>query len=276
MAVAVADISLGARDVGGQPLAVLHGNKPVLTAMPDLDGHPDVAEIKPPASHVRRSVIPPALVARSQAVAEAVGEPLGQLPGQGFSVHGREETLQGLSELLRRRRDSLLPVLAVLAAGRLRVGEEQLYALGVEFAHPVEVVEALDTVGRERCHRRDSDRHVWQQGRAPQGVRAASGYAPDAKPVVPERLGDGADILCSRRHGVTWVGGRAAVARAVIADQADALLLGVGDPPAVQVPGVRRASVDEDRLSMRFTGYLHAKFTPIAGRYGPGLDPAGH
>src|SRR6266487_4073586 len=109
MAVAVADISLRTRDVGGQPLAVLHGNKAILTAMPDLDGHPDVVEIEPPASQVRHPVIPPALVARSQAVVGAVGEPLGQLPGQGFSVHGRVETLDALSELLRRRGDSLLP-----------------------------------------------------------------------------------------------------------------------------------------------------------------------
>src|SRR6185312_14531723 len=50
MAVAVADIGLRTRDGGGQPLAVLRGNKPVLAAMPDLDGHLDVAEIKPPAS----------------------------------------------------------------------------------------------------------------------------------------------------------------------------------------------------------------------------------
>jgi len=27
---------------------------------------------------------------------------------------------------------------------------------------------------------------------------------------------------------------------------------------------------------VRFTGYLHAQFTPIAERYGPGLDLAGH
>jgi hypothetical protein len=60
----VADISLSARDVGGQPLAVLYGNKPVLAPVPDLDRHPDVAEIEPPASQVRRSVIPPALVGR--------------------------------------------------------------------------------------------------------------------------------------------------------------------------------------------------------------------
>ena len=50
MAVAVADIRLRARDAGGQPLAVLHGNKPVLTTVPDLDRHPDVAETEPPAS----------------------------------------------------------------------------------------------------------------------------------------------------------------------------------------------------------------------------------
>jgi hypothetical protein len=46
--VAVADVSLRTRDADGQPLAVLHGNEPVLAAMPDLNGHPDVAEIEPP------------------------------------------------------------------------------------------------------------------------------------------------------------------------------------------------------------------------------------
>jgi hypothetical protein len=116
MAVAVADISLRARDAGGQPLAVLHGNKPVLAAVPDLDGHPDVAEIEPPAGQVRRSVIPPALVARGEGDLVGLGEPSGQVPGQDLGVDGREEALELFSELLRRGRENLLPVLAQIAA----------------------------------------------------------------------------------------------------------------------------------------------------------------
>src|SRR5215469_14864436 len=89
MAGAVADISLRAGDAGGEPLAVLHGNKPVLAAMPDLDGHPDVAEVEPPACQLRRAVIPPALVARTQSDLVCFGEPLGQVPGQNLGVDGR-------------------------------------------------------------------------------------------------------------------------------------------------------------------------------------------
>jgi hypothetical protein len=77
MAVAVADISLRARDAGGQPLAVLDGNRPVLAAVPDLDGNPDVAEIEPPARQGRRSVISPALVARGEGDLLGLGEPSG-------------------------------------------------------------------------------------------------------------------------------------------------------------------------------------------------------
>src|SRR5215469_8315122 len=116
MAVAVADISLRTRDAGGQPLAVLHGNKPVLAAMPDLDGHLDVAEIKPPASQVRRSVIPPALVARGESDLVGLGEPSGQVPGQDLGVDGREEALELFGELLRRSRENLVPGLAQVAA----------------------------------------------------------------------------------------------------------------------------------------------------------------
>src|ERR1700722_3462042 len=75
MAVAVADISLRARDAGGQPLAVLHGNKPVLTAVPDLHGHPNVTQIEPPAGQVRGSVIPPALVAWGEGDLVGLSEP---------------------------------------------------------------------------------------------------------------------------------------------------------------------------------------------------------
>lgn len=76
----IADLSRRTGDVGGQPLAVLDGNEPILTAMPDLDRHPDVLDIESPASQVRYTVIPPALVARGQAVMGAVGEPSGQFP----------------------------------------------------------------------------------------------------------------------------------------------------------------------------------------------------
>jgi ABC-type multidrug transport system ATPase subunit len=120
MAVAVADISLRARDAGGQPLAVLHGNKPVLAAVPDLDGHPDVAEIEPPAGQGCRFVIPPALVARGEGDLLGLGEPSGQVPGQDLGVDGRQEALDRFSELLRRGREDLLPVLAQIAAKCLR------------------------------------------------------------------------------------------------------------------------------------------------------------
>src|SRR5215469_7510878 len=102
MAVAFADISLRTGDGGGQPLAVLHGNKPVLVTMPDLDGYPDVVEIEPPVRQVRRSVIPPALVARGDGDLVGLGEPSGQVPGQRLRVGGREEVLDDFSELLRR------------------------------------------------------------------------------------------------------------------------------------------------------------------------------
>jgi hypothetical protein len=48
MAVTVADVSLRARDVGGQPLAVLDRYKAILAARPDCDGQPNLAEIEPP------------------------------------------------------------------------------------------------------------------------------------------------------------------------------------------------------------------------------------
>src|ERR1700728_4692983 len=66
MAVAVADVSLRAGDAGGQPLDVLHVNKPVLAAVPDLYRDPDVGQLEPPAGHRRHFVIPPALVARGE------------------------------------------------------------------------------------------------------------------------------------------------------------------------------------------------------------------
>src|SRR5215469_9530189 len=205
MAGAVADISLRAGDAGGEPLAVLHGNKPVLAAMPDLDGHPDVAEVEPPASQLRRAVIPPALVARTQSDLVGFGEPLGQVPGQNLGVDGREEALELFSELFLRGPENPFPGLAEIAARCLRVGEERLSALYVGLAHPGEVVKALDSVRRDRRHRGDGDSDVRQQSRAREGVRAAPGYTPDAEPVVPEPLGDGPDVVCSRRHGVTGV-----------------------------------------------------------------------
>jgi hypothetical protein len=122
VAVAVADISLRARNAGGQPLAVLDGNNPVLAAVPDLDGHPDVAEIEPPARQGRRFVIPPALVARREGDLLGLGEPSGQVSGQDLGVGGGEDALERFSELFRRGREDLLPVLAQLAAVCLRVG----------------------------------------------------------------------------------------------------------------------------------------------------------
>src|SRR3984957_11254673 len=276
MAVAVADVSLGAGDAGGQPLPVLHGNEPVLTAVPDLDRHPDVAEVKPPVRQLCRAVVPPALVARGERHLMGLGQPPEQVPVQHLRVDGRDEALQVRAELLPRGREDLLDALAQIEAGRLLVGEEQLKALDVGLAHPVVKVEALDPVGRKRSHRRDGDRHVWHQGRAPQRERTASGYAPDADPVVSERLSDGPDILSVRRHGVTGLRGRTSIAGAIDADETDALFLGVGDPPAVQASGHRLARLDQDRPSGRITGDLQAEFTPAADRYGPGLNPAGH
>src|SRR5215469_11289127 len=100
--------------------------------MPDLDGHPDVLEIESPASQVRYRVIPPALIARGQAVLLVLAEPSGHIRGQGLGIDGREEALENFSELLRRGRENLFPGLAQIAAGCLRVGEEQLCVLGVE------------------------------------------------------------------------------------------------------------------------------------------------
>jgi hypothetical protein len=128
MAVAVADVSLGAGDAGGQPLPVLHGNEPVLAAVPDLDRHPDVAQVEPPARQLRRSVIPPALVARGESDLVGLGQPSEQVPGQHLGVDGGDEALQVCAELLRRGREDLLPALAQIEAGRLLVGEEQLKA----------------------------------------------------------------------------------------------------------------------------------------------------
>ena len=63
MAVAVADLSLRARDGGGQPLAVLHRNEPVLVSTPldtdslpapDQAGEPDAAGAADAADDARR------------------------------------------------------------------------------------------------------------------------------------------------------------------------------------------------------------------------------
>ena len=91
MAVAVADVSLGPRDAGGQPLPVLHRNEPVLAAVPDLDRHSDPAEVKPPAGQLRRSVIPPALIARGKSDLMGLGQPSEQVPGQDLGVGGRDQ-----------------------------------------------------------------------------------------------------------------------------------------------------------------------------------------
>src|ERR1700722_16226455 len=207
MAISVADVCLGARDGGGQPLPVLHGNEPVLAAVPDLDRHSDVAEVKSPVPQLRGSIVPPALVARGERDLMGLGQPSEQVPVQHLRVGGRDEALQVRAELLRRGREDLLDTLAQIEAGRLWVGEEQLKALDVGVAHPVVKVEALDPVGRERSHRRDRDRHIWQQRCAPQRERPAAGYAPNADPVVSERLGDAPDILSVRRHRVTGLRG---------------------------------------------------------------------
>ena len=109
MAVSVADVCLGARDVGGQPLPVLHGNEPVLAAVPDLDRHSDVAEVEAPVRQLRRSVVPPALVARGERDLVGLGQPSEQVPVQDLRVGGRDEALQVGAELLRRGREDLLP-----------------------------------------------------------------------------------------------------------------------------------------------------------------------
>ncbi len=89
--------------------------------MPDLDWHPDVAEIEPPAREVRHSVIPPALVARGQGDLVGLGEPVGQVAGQGRRVDGGHEAVELFSELLRRGRENHFPRLAQIAASCLGV-----------------------------------------------------------------------------------------------------------------------------------------------------------
>jgi len=88
---------------------VLHGNEPVLAAVPDLDGHPDVAEIEPPASQFRRSVIPPALVARGEGDLVGFSEPAGQVARQGLGVDGRESSGSEKNNLKASTLDSPIP-----------------------------------------------------------------------------------------------------------------------------------------------------------------------
>ena len=64
-------------------------SKDILSSVPDLDGHADRLEVKSPRFHVGDSVVPPSLLARSEAVLDAANYVPGELAGDDRGVYVR-------------------------------------------------------------------------------------------------------------------------------------------------------------------------------------------
>ena len=96
VAVDITEVWLGAGHVLGEPLTVLERHESVLSPVPDLDGHADRLEPEPPRVHVCYSVVPPALLARSQAISDASDHVPGELARDDGGVDVRQQCLPRL------------------------------------------------------------------------------------------------------------------------------------------------------------------------------------
>ena len=124
---------------------------------------------------------------------------------------------------------------------------------------------SLGVGGRGTGDGRRGDDPLGEQCGARERMRSSAGDAPGGEALDPERVRD--------RRGVGGDGGdvaprvavRAAVSGAVVADQPDPAVGGIGDPLRVSQPGTGRSVVLDDGRAVRIAVLEHRERPPARG-----------
>lgn len=250
VAILVGQVGVDARNLAGEPLAVLKRNKPIVPPMPQLYRDAGGVKCKTPWLQMRLAVVPPTLIARRQTHLTRRPEVLAQLRGECSGVHRRKQGWKRVGHVLGTQRQQPLTVIDALRPSGRFVGEHELDVVDVLRAHACEVIKPRRTVRGDRGERSYRHDQVWQKSCARKRVRPSPRYPPDSEPVDAQHTGNLSNVGRAVGDRPARVRSGPAVARPVIADQPYSAVGGVGDVRAIQDTCAGCAVVHEDRLAV--------------------------
>ena len=266
MAVAGADPRLDAGDPLGEPPPVRHRHETVVLSVQEERRPVDRAEVEAPRLEEGEVVVEPAVDAGLEAVRVRLEQELGERARQDGAILVSQQRRHDGDQLVGGRGEHRLGL--VLEVGPQRgLALEHLAELDVVLlAHALEKVEAVGVVWRDRGEARDGREPLVAEGGAGEHVWPAAGDPPAAIALQAEVVGDRADVGSCSRDRAPRVPRRTAVARTVVAEQSDSLLVGELDVHLVEEARRGRSVLHEDRQSVWIAVLVHAECPAVTGR----------
>ena len=212
------------------------------------------------AAKARSSSIQPS-AAGPEPVEHVLVQPGGERAGERRAVDRSEERPEELLQLIRAQREGLVAIALDRRPERFLAREHEVELLHVVLAHACMPVEAFGSPRRDACQRGRRDQPVAAERSAGERVRPAARKAPGRIPVEAKPVGNRFDIRDDGGHRSAPVAGGAAVAGAVVADQANA---GRG-PAVIEEAGARRAVVDDHRQAARVACLVQFEGPAVGG-----------